>query len=266
MPNGFAGGGSYVEDGWALGPDRFLRVGKRDPKGGSPLDPVHLVVRDWVIDVVSGDGTSLASPIQIPGESMISGDRFYAHSAFSNRPFVTANGNRILSASGRTYELVLRDFDLQPRSVIRWSGWERPLTESLAGTLHDSMTASLATLRGRVPPNIININRSLIEHFFDPELRPDTLPALGSALLDEAGAIWVCSFRPPIDFSTALAGESDWRQEDVWHVLDPDGNPIARVRLPPETRLLAVRSDRVIVVTRDDLAAQTVRILAINKE
>jgi len=28
-----------------------------------------------------------------------------------------------------------------------------------------------------------------------------------------------------------------WHQDDVRHVLDPDGRSIARARLPPETRL-----------------------------
>ena len=36
------------------------------------------------------------------------------------------------------------------------------------------------------------------------------------------------------------------------------------VRLPSETRLLAVRSDRVVVVTRDSLDVEHVRVLAID--
>jgi hypothetical protein len=106
----------------------------------------------------------------------------------------------------------------------------------------------------------------MIELFFSSEVRPDTLPALGSALLDEDGRIWVARYRAPDDPAVAFSGpEQEWRQRDLWHVLDADGKPIARVLLPPESRLLAVRSDRVAVATRDALRAESVRVLTIDK-
>jgi hypothetical protein len=56
-----------------------------------------------------------------------------------------------------------------------------------------------------------------------------------------------------------------WRQGDIWHVLDSDGSPIARLQLPTRTRLLDVRSDRVAVVTRDEFDVEHVRVFAINR-
>jgi hypothetical protein len=270
MPRGFAGPRTYVEDAWALDSDRFLRVGKRNPEEtGDPTGPVRLLVRDGVIDVTSSEGTSLASPIEIGGGSLIIGERLVGPGPVSNRPFVAANSNRVLSGSGRTYELLLRDTDLRPLMVIRWTGWAQPMTSSLAGALQGRMKASVESLRSLdppVPPPVIEGELRIVDINFRPEVLPDTLPALGFAMLDEDGRIWVARYQPPDDGGVARSGpESDWRQEDVWHLLDPDGKPVARVRLPPQTRLLAVRRDRVVVVTRDDLDAQTIRVLALNQ-
>ncbi len=106
-----------------------------------------------------------------------------------------------------------------------------------------------------------------MEAIFHPDVLPEALPALSSALLDESGGIWVARFRPVTDMRERSSGNTllNWHQEDVWHVLDSNGSPIARLRLPTRTRLLAVRSDRVAVVTRDDLDLEHVRVLAINR-
>jgi hypothetical protein len=109
----------------------------------------------------------------------------------------------------------------------------------------------------------------MMEDFFRPELRPDSVPAVSAALLDDDGRIWVERFQPHRDFDEFLQASSGgghhWNQESVWHVLAPDGVPLARVRLPPATRLRAVRADRVVVVTRDELDVESVRVFAIDK-
>jgi hypothetical protein len=269
VPQGFAGRGTFADEGWALGSDRFLLFGRRpDPReSGGPVAAPRLLVRNGIVGVVASDGTALAPPVEIPGGSLIFGDRAVLESPFSNHPFVTTNGNRIVTGSGRTYELVLRDSDLRPITIVRWSGWARPMTNSVIEALYDPMKASVESLRSLFPANVVAAQLPILELMFNPELLPDTLPALGGVLMDESGRVWVARFQPPIDFRVALSGRVDyeWRQEDIWHVLAADGKPIARVRLPAETRLLAVRSDRIAVVTRDDLDAETVRVLAIEQ-
>lgn len=83
---------------------------------------------------------------------------------------------------------------------------------------------------------------------------PERLPALSAAKVDELGQIWVSAFRVSTD---------RWNQSNAWHVLDPEGRPRARVQLPARSRLVAVRSDRVAVVTLDDLDVEHVRVLEI---
>lgn len=46
--------------------------------------------------------------------------------------------------------------------------------------------------------------------------------------------------QPPLSPSIIEALRAPWHQEDVWHILGPDGAPTARIRLPSVTRLLPV--------------------------
>jgi hypothetical protein len=269
MPDATAGPGTFVLDAQALDSDHLLLYGNFfDPtEGGRPAAPARRITRDGYVTVIGNDGRMRAPLVRFSAGFNIAGERYKARSPFSDRPFVTANHDRIIFGSGRTYELVVRDFDLRPLEVIRWSGWEQRLTESVLETTRERLQASLERAPFLdAPAQVGEANKRMMEDFFNPELLPDTLPVLGAVLLDEGGRIWVARFQLHEDFLGAMsASDVLWDQEDVWHVLDADGTPIARVRLPAETRLLAVRRDRVIVVTRDELDVESVRVLSISK-
>ena len=257
-----AGPGTLVRTARALGSDRFLLhgYGLGSGESGSREGAPHRVVRDAIIQVVTADGTDRAPQIRFPGGSVVR----YAGgtvSGFTNRPFVSVNATRILYGSGLTYELFLMDSDLQPLVVIRWPGWQRPLTASMIKALRDPRDTTLHELRAVAPAAADQVTDAL----FHPSALPEVLPALGSVRLDENGRIWVRTFLPPENVFMLMNGLfPQWREEDAWHVLDSDGSPIARVRLPSKTRLMAVRGDRVAVVTRDSLDVEHVRVLAIN--
>lgn len=245
---------------WALGSHRFLLYGVEPGEPDSPEDLPHRVVRERVMQVVSDQGTELGPSIHFTGGFSVRGASGVVGSPFSNRPFASVNAGRILHGSGLMYELVIRDFELRPLSVIRWPGWQHPITTSMLGELRDPMEASLSELRS-VNPEAAD---QLMETLLHPDALPEVLPALGSALLDENGRIWVSRFQPAQDLRVATTGGYEpWHEEDAWHVLAQDGTPIARVRLPSETRLLAVRGDRVAVVSRDSLGVEHVQVLAI---
>lgn len=54
-----------------------------------------------------------------------------------------------------------------------------------------------------------------------------------------------------------------WHQEHAWHVLRPDGSPLARVTLASNSRIAAVGDARVAVVVRDSLDVEHVQVLAL---
>jgi hypothetical protein len=91
----------------------------------------------------------------------------------------------------------------------------------------------------------------IIGAMFQEDLLPQELPVLGSALVDDRGRIWVSEFRP---------ATKRWEQADAWHVLDRNGTPLARLRIPASSRLVAVRGDTVAVVVRDQLDVQHLRL------
>ena len=147
--------------------------------------------------------------------------------------------------------------------VIRWLEQQEVLTPSTIRSVRGPMSASISELRAVAP----EAADRMVDALFDPRLLPDALPALGSVLIDEAGRIWVSQFRLNQDLRLAMGGGyMNWDEQDVWHVLDEGGIPLARVRLPVATRLLAVRSDRVVVVTRGDLDVESVRVLTIQPD
>jgi hypothetical protein len=158
------------------------------------------------------------------------------------------SAGRILSGSGLSYELVIRDADLEPRRIVRWSGWEQALTQTMVSSLRDSVSAGFEQARVANPD--IDFSR-LLEDLFNPDLLPELLPAVGAAVLDDDGRIWVARFFLNADL---------WKQEDVWHVLDSEGVPLARVPLVPSSRLAAVRGDRVALIVRDSLDVEQVRV------
>ncbi len=69
--------------------------------------------------------------------------------------------------------------------------------------------------------------------------------------LDENGRLWVSAFRPTTDL---------WNEEDAWHILRPSGHPLARVRLPMNARIAAVRQNRVALIMRDSLDVEHLRV------
>ena len=259
---GFAGPGTFARRAWGLGSDRYLVQGEAlaTEDSGPYSDPPQRVVRDEVIGLLGEEGTEVHSPLRFPGSYKVRHAGGSAGSPFSNLPFVAVNADRILHGSGLSYELVVRDLDLQPTLVIRWADWLEPLTAARLEDLRAPMAASLHELRAIAPERA----DGLMDALFHPAVVPEALPALGTALLDENGRIWVQRFRPSEDLRFALTGSHhQWQQEDLWHVLDADGHPLAQVQLPPNTRLLAVRHDRVAVVTRDQVDVEHVRVLAI---
>ena len=129
------------------------------------------------------------------------------------------------------YELIVRDRDLHATMVVRWEGRQKALTSSVVRAAREPMSRSLVELRAVAPEAADRV----VEAIFDPRMLPDSLPALGSVLLDDLGRIWVSDFRLSLDLRLAMGGSyENWDQRDSWHVLSADGIPMGLV-LPEAT-------------------------------
>ena len=243
-----AGPASLVLDAWALDSERLvlhsLGPMSTSPAGGEAFRDQ----RDAVIHSLSADGAERRPPVRFTGSYSIRSSTGDASAPFGNRPVVDARADRILTGSGITYELVVRSPHLDAMRIVRWRGWDEPLTEDVVSALRDSVSAGFEAARAQNPD--IDFDR-LLENLFRPDLLPERLPAIGAAMLDDEGRIWVARFWLSADL---------WKQEDVWHVLDPDGVPLARLRLPPNSQLAYVHADHVALIVRDNLDVEQVQV------
>lgn len=241
-----AGPGSLVLDAWAVNSERLL-LHSLGREGERATGRAYRDQRDAVLHVLDGSGNEIAAALQFTGGYSISGSHGDVRAPFANRPFVSVGAGRVVHGSGLSYELIVRAPDLQPVRIVRWDGWKRPLNDEILRAVRDSIEADFAEFRTMRP----DLFTSLLEALFEPNLLPDTLPAVSSALLDDSGRIWVSQFRPTTH---------DWNEQDRWHVLDPSGAPLARLQLPPSARLAAVKGSSVALVVRDELDVEHVRV------
>lgn len=247
------GRGTLAMDAWALDSEHvyLYRLSPWDSTRAQSLP--YRDQRDVLLYRLGPTGEPLSEPLRFRGEYSISGDFGDAGAPFSNRPTIAVAAGRVVHTSGLDYELTVSGPDLEPRRIIRWTGWREPLTDDFLQAVYDTTSAGWDELR-RVRPEIVE---SLMEGLFAPELLPDTLPALGPVFMDDGGRIWVSRFRPRV---------YRWDQTDVWHVISAEGRPLARVELPADARLAAVRRDRIALIVRDSLDVQDVRVYGLETE
>jgi hypothetical protein len=187
---------------------------------------------------------------RFPGGYSIQFDGGGGSSPFAPRPIIDMDSKRFVYSSGEDYRLSLSADPAGVQRVISWTGWRQPLTETLVNSSQSDYEAGFAEIREVDPTLVDNIMRAT----FSPDLLPDTLPVLRSAIPLEDGRVWVSQFRPTTQV---------WKQEASWHLLSSSGHPVARLALPPETKLVEARGNHVVLVTRDSLDLETLRVFRV---
>jgi len=234
-------------DAWAFNSRRFLlhRLSAWDSANAAPLP--RRDQREAVLFVLDGEGSVSGDPIRFEGGYSVEFDMGDAGSPFANQPFIEVGSDRVVHGSGVQYEVTYSSPELRPLRIVRWDGWGVALEEEVVRGIREEYEVGWAELRAQRP----DLVEGLLEALFSPEVLPDTLPVLGSTVLDETGRLWVSRFKP----STEM-----WSQEDSWHILGEDGHPLARVQLPSNARLAAARADRVALIVRDSLDVEHLRV------
>jgi len=240
-----AGPLTFILRAWPLAEGQFV-VQSRSMVDARPGDPSK-VQQDVHVLTVNASGDAVGTSVRLPGRvSMLT--RFGIVSGFfTTEPMVAAWDHTVVWTSGLEYELVLATASLMPTRIIRWAGWAEPVTDSLVAATRDTFEQSLAEMRGSRPERA----DAIVEAIFAPEVVGARLPALRSVLLDDYGRIWISRFD---------VMDGPWHEVSSWHVLNLDGTPLARVTLPPDSRLGSVRGSRAALVVRDSLDVEHVLI------
>jgi hypothetical protein len=246
-----AGPGTAAMAAWGLDPENFLLQSSAPPRSPPPDHYPRRDERDALL-LLLRDGERVGGhSIRFDGGYGLSFmDQGGMASPFAHRPVVSVNSGLLVYGSGLEYELTMADSSLRPMRVVRWIGWRKPLTDELVEEVRREVEKNLEA-GGGLPPDVYD---RVFGALLSPDLLPPRLPALGQVLLDDTGRLWVSPFE---------LMKSRWGQEDAWHVLDESGHPLARVALPSNAYLAAVKRDRIAVVTRDSLDVQHLRVFAI---
>ncbi len=233
---------SWPDDVWPLGADRLvalrLAVGPRGEYSGARI-------RRWQtraqLTLHDAGGVQLAHSPSFNGPYSGLVERGDVRLPFSNRPFVAVGRDRTVFGSGQEYILSILDRDFRHVGEIRWPAQSEALTDAEIERVKDDIRAIL-------PSDFPAARASrLLDESFASEILPVTRPAIGRVFTDSDDRIWVERFEAQRLGSAVIAFS------DQWTVLDGHGRPIARLRLPPNTRLESVAGSQLLAVTSDSL-------------
>ena len=247
VPSEHGGARTEPMNGWAFD-GAHLVLERRGPYVGGRAEPLpRRDQRDALLFLLDRGGRVRDPPIRFTGDYTAEMPGGRAAVPFSNRPLVAVGADRLAYSSGLAYEITEVDRDFVTSRVIRWEGWpRRPLGEDLE-RLRETADENLAHIRSRWP----DIADQMLDAIFSPAVLPDSLPALGSLLVSTSGELWASSFIPVL---------RAWNGPSTWHVLGPDGVPLARLLLPTALRIAAVRDSTIAIVVRDSLDVESIRV------
>jgi hypothetical protein len=176
-----------------------------------------------------------------------------ARAPFAYNPFATPAGERVVYGSGDRFQLTSLGTAFTIASELRAPVLEEPFDRSEATRLYDE---TVALVSARMP---LEAARDRLALSFDPAMFPERRPSIGRVLADDEGRLWVERFEP------MRLGSQLQVPGNRWTVLAPDGRPIARLQLPPRTRLEAIRGNRVAVVRWDELDVQSAEVYEVQR-
>ena len=198
-------------------------------------------------------GRVLATSPTFDGMYTASFSRGDGRAPFSHNPFAALAGGRVVYGSGDRFQLTALGPAFTVAGEIRAPVFEEPFDRTEATRLYDE---TVALLSARMPAAQAQARLAMS---FDPVTFPGRRPSIARVLADDEGRLWVERFEPE------RLGAQLQVPSNRWTVLAADGRPIARLQLPPRTRLEAVRGNRVAVVRWDELDIQSAAVYALQR-
>jgi hypothetical protein len=206
----------------------------------------HLTLLDWA-------GRALGTSPTFDGMYTGLYDGGDARLPFSNQPFAALARDRVYFGSGADFAISYLNADFEWKGEIRWPAHRERLTLEEVDAVRDE---AMALAGRRLPPEQL---AARLAKNFAAEVLPEYRPAIGRVLVDDTDRLWVERFE-----ATRL-GSLLQKAGDRFTVLSAAGEPVARLKLPPATRLEDIRGNRALLVVRDSLDVQTVVVREIVK-
>ena len=176
-----------------------------------------------------------------------------AHAPFSHKAFAAVAHDRVVYGTGDRFQINSLGSPFTATDEVRVPAFDEPFDRSEATRV---LEESVVSLSAYMPADAA---RERLALSFDPAMFPERRPSIGRVLSDDQRRLWVERFEPMRPGAELQVPGSRWT------VLAADGRPIARLQLPPRTRLEAVRGDRVAVVQWDELDVQSAAIHALQR-
>ena len=243
-----AGAGSRLQ-GWSWGSGSY--VGLLEDR--EPMTRVAPELHRWptssVLELFRGEAVA-APVVRFPGSYAGFHDSgMDVRLPFTHRPVVLFGSGRLLYGTGQRFELLELDPSFALRRIIRWPSMREPLEDE---DLEQARSEWLAPREEAADPESL---RMILDVMFAPELLPENRPAIGKALFDDEGRIWVARFEPFVFVET------------LYYVLEPNGEPLAQLRIPAEKRALlsGVRDDHVLLAGKDAFDVPKIEVVRIRK-
>jgi hypothetical protein len=161
---------------------------------------------------------------------------------FARRTHYAPQGDAIIVAAQDLpeYRVYRRDGTLQ--RIVRTGSAVQPFTTALLdAAIEQRLVGAPAERRASIRAGLESLPR------------PERLPAYGAVVTDRDGNVWVSDYPEP------------GTQRSEWTIFDVKGHAVARTRLPEGARVFDIGADFVVVLVRDDLDVEHVRVLELRR-
>jgi hypothetical protein len=163
---------------------------------------------------------------------------------FGRQQHVAVHGDRIYNGTGDTFEIEVRSTDRGLERLIRAALPPRAVTSA---DVERWRSAHLE--RAANNPRF----RPAVERLLSEAPVPRTMPAYSALHVDRESNVWARAYAPADEPATQ------------WQVFDPAGRWIGAVELPDRAIVTEIGDDYVLVVARDELDIESVRLYRLRK-
>jgi hypothetical protein len=208
------------------------------PVTGAPLQPGELRRPDFQYSRFVPESGALHNlfVVQGPERVQVTVDGAVVDRArpFGRTPIVAVGHDRVYAGDGTTYEIRAYTPSGKLERIIRRDGPLNRVDRAAIATYRSSSLGDRAT----------EAARQREERIIDALVFPETMPAYGRFIVDEAQRLWVQQYRIPADTTPVQ-----------WTVFDADGRVLGVGSTPPNLTILEIGKDYMIGrrLDRDDV-------------